>query len=284
MARRRKKYIEPPENSDRWMVSYADFVTLLFAFFVVMYSISSVNVGKYRVLSESMSEAFEHKKTKPPADSVLNSSGNSPRPIQVGDQPTTTVQPIKLEHFITDDERRDADVSEELKAERRKLEQIAGTFKAVLEPFIEKELVEVKKTDLWVEIEIKSGMLFESGEAALRLKASLILRKISEVLKRTTNVIRVEGHTDNVPIDTIEFPSNWDLSAARAASVVRELIDSGIDPARLVAVGYGEYHPIADNKSGEGRFKNRRVSLVLISRSLARYGVKENERLKLLKD
>jgi chemotaxis protein MotB len=87
-----------------------------------------------------------------------------------------------------------------------------------------------------------------------------------------------------VPIDTIEFPSNWDLSAARAASVVRELIDSGIDPARLVAVGYGEYHPIADNKSGEGRFKNRRVSLVLISRSLARYGVKENERLKLLKD
>lgn len=153
-----------------------------------------------------------------------------------------------------------------------------------MEPFIEKELVEVKKTDLWVEIEIKSEMLFESGEAALQLKASPVLRKIAEVLRRTTNVIRVEGHTDNVPIDTIEFPSNWDLSAARAASVVRELVDSGIDPARLVAVGYGEYHPLADNKSGEGRFKNRRVALVLISKSLARYGVKDNERLKLLKN
>ncbi len=283
MARRRKKHIEPPENSDRWMVSYADFVTLLFAFFVVMYSISSVNVGKYRVLSESMMEAFEHKKTKPSAQSTFDERRNAAQQIQVGD-PSTAIQPIQLDPLNIDNEHRDIEVSEELKAERRKLEQIAGQFKAVLEPFIKKDLVEVKKTDLWVEIDIKSELLFESGEAAIQLKASPVLAKISEVLRHTNNVIRVEGHTDNIPIETIEFPSNWDLSAARAASVVRELADAGINPARLVAVGYGEYHPLADNKTREGRFKNRRVALVLISRSLARYGVKDDERLKLLKD
>ena len=280
MARRKK--VEEHENHERWLVSYADFITLLFAFFVVMYSISSVNVGKYRVLSESMAEAFESTSAKAASQDINENKESASLPIQIGERPTRLVEPIKLTHFITEDERRDADVSKELKAERRKLEKISNEFKLALEPFIRDELVSVKKTDLWVEIEIKSEMLFSSGEAALQLKASPVLRKISEVFNETTNVIRVEGHTDNVPIETIEFPSNWDLSAARAASVVRELIEVGIEPARLVAVGYGEHHPVASNKLAEGRFKNRRVALVLISESLARYGIKDNERLKLL--
>ncbi len=278
MARRRKKYIEPPEDHNRWLISYADFITLLFAFFVVMYAISSVNVGKYRVLSDSMSEAFERKGAKQSTSELTDESGDSSLPISLGEPATSIVKPIILDHFITAEELRDAEISEEVLEERRRLGRIADQFESALESFIDDDLVEVKKNDLWVEIEIKSEMLFASGDAALQANAMPVLKKISEVLQTTSNVIHVEGHTDNVPIKTIEFPSNWDLSSARAVSVVRELVYNGINPAGVAAVGYGDNHPIADNKSADGRFKNRRVTLVLISNSLARYGAKENAR------
>jgi len=280
MARRRKKRIEPPEDHNRWLISYADFITLLFAFFVVMYAISSVNVGKYRVLSDSMSEAFERKGAKQSTSELTEGEGDSSLPISLGKPATSTIEPIVLDHFITEEELRDVEISEEVLEERRRLGRIAEQFASALESFIEDDLVEVKKNDLWVEIEIKSELLFASGDAALQSKATPVLKKISEVLQATSNVIYVEGHTDNIPIETIEFPSNWDLSSARAVSVARELVYSGTNPARLAAVGYGDNHPIADNKSSEGRFKNRRVTLVLISNSLARYGGKDNARTK----
>ncbi|MCF7971542.1 MAG: flagellar motor protein MotD [Methylococcaceae bacterium] len=280
MTRRRKRHIEPPEDHNRWLISYADFITLMFAFFVVMYAISSVNVGKYRVLSDSMSEVFERKGAKQSTSELTEDNSNSSLPISVGEPATTLVEPIILEHFITAEELRDAEISEEVLEERRRLGRIADQFESALESFIDNDLVVVKKNDLWVEIEIKSEKLFASGDAALQSKATPVLKKISEVLQTTESVIHVEGHTDNIPIETIEFPSNWDLSSARAVSVVHELIFNGINSARLAAVGYGENHPIADNKSVAGRFKNRRVTLVLISNSLARYGAKDNAQMK----
>jgi len=280
MARRRKRHIEPPEDHNRWLISYADFITLLFAFFVVMYAISSVNVGKYRVLSDSMSEAFERKGAKQSTSELTEGEGDSSLPISLGEPATSAIEPIVLDHFITAEELRDVEISEEVLEERRRLGRIAEQFASALESFIADDLVEIKKNDLWVEIEIKSELLFASGDAALQSKATPVLKKISEVLQATENVIYVEGHTDNIPIETIEFPSNWDLSSARAVSVARELVYNGTDPARLAAVGYGDNHPIADNQSAEGRFKNRRVTLVLISNSLARYGGKDNTRTK----
>ncbi len=280
MARRRKRHIEPPEDHNRWLISYADFITLLFAFFVVMYAISSVNVGKYRVLSDSMIEAFERKGAKQSTSELTDGEGDSSHPISLGEPATSAIEPIVLDHFITAEELRDVEISEEVLEERRRLGRIAEQFASALESFIEDDLVEVKKNDLWVEIEIKSGLLFASGDAALQSKAAPVLKKISEVLQTTSNIIYVEGHTDNIPIETIEFPSNWDLSSARAVSVARELVNDGINPARLAAVGYGDNHPIADNKTAEGRFKNRRVTLVLISNSLARYGGKNNAQIK----
>ncbi|SHE23624.1 flagellar motor protein MotD [methanotrophic endosymbiont of Bathymodiolus puteoserpentis (Logatchev)] len=280
MARRRKRHIEPPEDHNRWLISYADFITLLFAFFVVMYAISSVNVGKYRVLSDSMIEAFERKGAKQSTSELTDGEGDSSQPISLGEPATSAIEPVVLDHFITAEELRDVEISEEVLEERRRLGRIAEQFASALESFIDDDLVEVKKNDLWVEIEIKSGLLFASGDAALQSKAAPVLKKISEVLQTTSNIIYVEGHTDNIPIETIEFPSNWDLSSARAVSVARELVNDGINPARLAAVGYGDNHPVADNKTAEGRFKNRRVTLVLISNSLARYGGKNNAQIK----
>ena len=270
MARRKKRNIEEPENHERWLVSYADFITLLFAFFVVMYSISSVNDGKYRVLAESLEAAFTH----------VNKNND---PIQVGG-PLTVIEPIKNENpAAATKENWDQNLSDEIKEERQRLKLISEQFNEILEPYIDKKLIAVKGHDFWLELEMKSGMLFASGEADLAEKALPVLKKIAEIIRHLRNSIHIEGHTDNIPIDTIEFPSNWDLSSARASSVVREFEKAGIDPGRLAAIGYGEFHPIADNKLEAGRFKNRRVVLVLISQALDRYAGKDSEREKLLK-
>ncbi len=271
MARRRKQVHEEPQNHDRWLVSYADFITLLFAFFVVMYSISSVNNQKYETLSEALDEAFHRQ--EPSLKTV--------QPIEVGNPPTV-MQPIVLEHPTAEEELKRQRLSEEILQERRQLLRVSNELEEVLEPYISEDLVEVKRHDFWVELEMNSELLFASGEAELSSKALPVLQKVAEVIRRMPNVVNVEGHTDNVPIDTVEFPSNWDLSSARATSVVRELIAGDIPPTRLSAVGYGEFHPIADNNTAGGRFKNRRVVLVLMSQAFARYGMDDEQRAKVL--
>ncbi len=258
--RRKNRHNEEPENHERWLVSYADFVTLLFGFFVVMYAISSVNVGKYRVLSNALDEAFSK-------HDVVEQSES---PVEIGKRPTT-VQPIQLDHLMTEQKRKEEKLSVEIKEERRRLKKVEEQFNTLLEPYIDQDLIEVKRDDFWLELVMKSGMLFRSGEAELSRSALPLLNKIKTILKRTHNILHVEGHTDNIPIDTVEFPSNWDLSSARAASVVKELAKDGISPTRMAAVGYGEFHPIADNSTEQGRYQNRRVALVLISQSIARY-------------
>ena len=268
--RRKNRHEEEPENHERWLVSYADFVTLLFGFFVVMYSISSVNEGKYRVLSDALDEAFSKQDIAERSDKIIE-----------GEQRPTTFQPIQLDHLMTEQENKEEQLRVEIKEERRLLKRIAEQFEDILEPYIDQKLVEVKRNDFWLELEMKSGMLFSSGEAQLSKSAIPLLKKIVEILRQTHNVLHVEGHTDNIPIDTVEFPSNWDLSSARASSVVKEFVNDGINPARMAALGYGEYHPVADNKSVQGRFKNRRVVLVLISQSIARYKTDKNKRIRL---
>ncbi|MGZ5050356.1 MAG: flagellar motor protein MotD [Methylobacter sp.] len=252
------------------MVSYADFITLLFAFFVVMYAISSVNEGKYKTLSESLGEAFSNK------EQLVNQ-------VQIPqDAPPTVIQPIPLENPPTVDDEEKRQLSEEILKERKQLGEVSDQLQQVLTPFINENLVAIKKSDYWIELEMNSEMLFLSGEAELSKKAIPVLKKIAEVVAPLNNMINIEGHTDNVPIDTIKFRSNWDLSSARATSVVHEFVKDGINPPRLSAIGYGEFHPIGDNKTEEGRFKNRRVVLVLMAQAFARYGANDEERAKLL--
>jgi len=271
MARRRKRQLANTNNHDRWMVSYADFITLLMAFFVVMYAISSVNEGKYKTLSESLGEAFSNN----------GQHAKAIDPIQIGTVPTV-IQPIPLENPATTDVDERRELSDEILKERKQLSQVSSQFEQVLAPFIEDNLVAVKKNDYWIELEMNSEMLFLSGETELSKTAIPVLKKIAEVINPLPNMIHIEGHTDNVPIENIKFRSNWDLSSARATSVVHEFIKEGINPFRLSAVGYGEFHPIADNKIETGRFQNRRVVLVLMSQAFARYGANDEERAKLL--
>ncbi|MFI3155221.1 MAG: flagellar motor protein MotD [Methylococcaceae bacterium] len=271
MARRRRKRAPAINNHERWMVSYADFITLLFAFFVVMYSISQVNEGKYKTLSDSLGEAFSNKEQQ--SDEI--------DPIQIGVLPTT-IQPIPLENPSTAEVEARRELSEEILKERKQLSQVSEQFEQVLAPFINDKLVAVKKNDYWIELEMNSEMLFLSGEADLSKKAIPVLKKIAEVINPLPNMINIEGHTDNVPIDNVKFRSNWDLSSARATSVVHEFVKEGINPPRLSAIGYGEFHPIGDNKLEAGRFKNRRVVLVLMAQAFARYGANDEERAKLL--
>jgi len=260
--------LQEADNHDRWMVSYADFVTLLFAFFVVMYSISSVNKGKYETFSESLDQAlFHNEKIQKEAE-----------PIQIGVIPTT-IQPIELPNLATAEER---ELSEEILQEKQRLSEVSEQFQGALQPYVESKLVGIKKHDFWVELEMNSELLFASGKAELSAKALPVLAKVAEVIRDVPNVINVEGYTDNVPISTGFYPSNWDLSSARATSVVKELVKNNIPATRLSAVGYGEFHPIADNKDEEGRFKNRRVVLVLMSQAFARYGMTDDERAKVL--
>jgi len=249
MARRKRQ--EEQENNERWLVSYADFITLLFAFFVVMYSISSINEGKYRVLSDTLTNAFVT-----PAQSL--------NPVQIGEQVRSPIpqpgefaapEPVAVQPVegVTDE------------SDDSALARIQANLNLALEPFIDQELVKVTRTDRGIEVEMKNDMLFKSGSASLSQIAFKALRDIAALIKSVPNKINVEGHTDNVPIKTITFPSNWELSAARAASVVHVLAKLGIEPPRMAATGYGEYQPIEENDSEEGRQSNRRVALVIMA-------------------
>jgi len=241
MARRR--HHEEHENHERWLVSYADFITLLFAFFVVMYSISSLNEGKYKILSQSLTGVFSQ-----PDRSI--------KPIPVGEERPRTSE---AELVLPDEGAPQSPVDS--------LESIASSVREAFGELIQSSQLKVSGNELWIEIELSSSLLFSSGEALPNNAAFEIVEKIAKILAPYENPIHVEGFTDNLPIQTAQFPTNWELSAARAASIVRMLAMDGVNPARMAAVGYGEFQPVADNATAEGRGRNRRVVLV-VSRNL----------------
>jgi chemotaxis protein MotB len=234
MARRR--YHEEHENHEAWAIPYGDLVTLLLAFFVVMYAISSVNEGKYRVVADSLNAAFRG----PPTTT---------EPIQVGANAASTVAAPVVQL--------DQDVK------RMALRQLAQQATEALNPLIMQGLVDVQAGDGFVEIAIRSDLLFSSGSAKLATEAQSAIRMLGEALRAFPNSIRVEGHTDNIPVTGGVFASNWELSAARAASVVHMLVDSGVDPRRLSVIAYGEYRPVLPNATPDGRNANRRVVLTI---------------------
>lgn len=281
MARKQKH--EEHENHERWLISYADFITLLFAFFVVMYSVSSVNEGKYRVLSDALVAAFR-------------SSARSVEPIQVGELSKSSKQPglIKglvdqsgslheydqksLSPFKTEKsnagykgESQPPDSGDNVakRGGREAIDEMANALEKSMSKLIQQDLIAVRRNDLWVEVEIKTSILFPSGSALLQQEALPILSEIAKILKDFPNPIRVEGFTDSIPINTLAFPSNWELSAGRAASVVHLFTKEGVEPRRMAAIGFGEYRPIADNSTPDGRNKNRRVVILILESAAA---------------
>ncbi len=247
--RRRRREEDDPENHERWLVSYADFITLLFAFFVVMYGISSINEGKYRVMSDSIVYAFRADPGTAPGAAVSQRAADT---IQIP-MPIRRVQP-KVK----------SDDTQSMKKEH--LRNLARDLNQALAPLMAQGKVRVSEGAFGLTVDISASALFAPGEARLDLGAVRALGTVGRVLAAADFPVVVEGHTDNIPISTPQFPSNWELSAARAASVVRLFIDTGMDPRRLTATGYADQRPVADNATGEGRQSNRRVAITIESR------------------
>ncbi|HWK54266.1 MAG TPA: flagellar motor protein MotD [Hyphomicrobiales bacterium] len=274
MARKRKAHQEH-ENHERWLVSYADFITLLFAFFVVMYSISSVNEGKYRVLSDSMVAAFRStsRTVRPiqvgePAQAsraAIDSTMNTPRPRN---ETPVFIENLRSEPFMPIKLQRSIDINENdwaLDAAQEQVSALAGEVSEAMRQLLDAGKVEVRANRLWLEVEVRTSFLFPSASAEPSIDAEIILSQLASVLKQHANRLHVEGHTDDQPIQSSLYPSNWELSSARAAAVVRLLAGFGIAPQRMASVGYGEYRPVADNGSELGRALNRRVLIIVLA-------------------
>lgn len=276
----RKKQHEEHMNHEAWAIPYGDLVTLLLAFFVVMYAISTVNEGKYRVLSDSLVAAFRGSpKTLEPIQ-VGEKQVGSGADIQVSivQQAMMVGQPRSLLSIAPADQTQqrqfgaasDTDnrqTEEHLPSSEttRALQRVADAVEQAMADLVDKDLVAIRRHDFWVEVEIRTDILFPSGSATLSLPAMQALNQLADTLKPFPNPMRVEGHTDNRPINTAAFPSNWELSAARAASVVRLFMRQGIEATRLAVIGLGENRPAAANDTPEGRNANRRVLLVILS-------------------
>ena len=246
MARRRRhdrRYSDEVDNHERWLVSYADFITLLFAFFVVMYALSTVNEGKYRILSDSMATAFRNV--------PINAAS---------DRPIVVMPPIPAAQKAA------VKTSDAVKQKQRdKMRNVAKDILSVMAPLIEQGKVRVLETSRGVTIEINDSILFSPGQALLHPALVKAMRAIAEVLAPTDFPITIEGHTDNVPINTPQFPSNWELSAVRATTVLRLFADSGVAGERLTAIGYADTRPVEPNVLADGRARNRRVTILIDS-------------------
>jgi chemotaxis protein MotB len=231
---------EEHENHERWLVSYADFITLLFAFFVVMYSISSINEGRYRTVSESIKAAL---------NPLSNHSGEN-RIINVGE--AKSVQKG----------RNPSDAK--LAVLRRVSQQIQTISDQPMKDLVALITV-VQSVNGDIVLTIPDQLLFNSGEATIRQDALPFLKGLAEAMLELDRHVRVEGHTDNVPIRTAQFPSNWELSAARAVIVVRVLSELyGVPTGHLSAVGHADTRPMTANLSPEQRAKNRRVEIIIL--------------------
>jgi len=257
MARRKKRVEEHPD--ERWLVTYADVLTLMFVLFMVLFSISVVNTSKFDLLKQTLQDAFT---------SGLVSGGESvlpkvdgPTPATAVDTPSTRIAPevptmggISL-----------GAASPEQALETRQLEAAERAIDARVADAGLRESIRTSVDERGLTVRLQTdGVLFDSGSAALRPEGARVLGPIAASLRRLPNPIRVEGHTDANPIATAQFPSNWELSGARASAVVRTLDAAGIPASRLQFSGFGETRPVVGNESAAGRAQNRRIEVLVM--------------------
>lgn len=255
MARRPKKH-EEHENHERWLVSYADFITLLFAFFVVMYAISSVNEGKYRVLSDSIVEAF---KSAPTSEKIIYVQAPAEKGTVEGGKPIPQIVPMQKPEAAP------APIEAEKQQRRENMKSVANDLLKVMEPLLKGGQVKVTESNRGISIEINASLLFETAKADLNPASKEVLNAVAKVLATDTHQIQVEGYTDNLPMKSPVFPSNWELATARASSVIRLFADNGVGGDRLVAIGYADNRPVDINDTPEGRARNRRVTVMILA-------------------
>jgi chemotaxis protein MotB len=242
---RRKKKHETHVNHERWLVSYADFITLLFAFFVVLYSAAQVDKKKMGQLSEAIQVAFGH----------LDTSATSSLPVIIQASPMLPGKPVTLPSTPPG-----KPTGPDLQALRKDLEE-------ALSPEIQRGEISIRDSSEGLVISLQEIGFFESGSAEMKAKSQSAISSIASLLSRRQYQIRIEGHTDNIPIHNPQFQSNWELSTARSIEMVKQfIILYQFVPEMLSAAGYAEYHPVASNETEAGRAKNRRVDIVILGR------------------
>lgn len=314
------------ENEERWLISYADFITLLMALFIVMYAMSNVDAARFQKLAVSLSGAFNVASRSPvdlpslpgrKGDTLAAVLKDRPEPPHAeeapkpdapesmapllemqeaksgmdgkqltppGEQDTQAAEAAQAQkdaaQQATEGKDQQPFTEEELKraaeqlfaGERRTLEQVKDQINSLLEVNGLESLatVSISKSGRVLNVRLPSNLLFSSGSADLASAASTVLDKMSNIIERSGQNVRIEGHTDNVPVRSGRFASNWDLSTARATRVLLYLQQVGsIPPGRLSAAGYGEFRPLAPNDTPEGRAANRRVEFVITAEDLA---------------
>lgn len=238
---RRKRKESKSSSSPAWMTTFSDLMTLLLTFFILLYSFSNLDVVKFQSMAKALQSALTGQ------ESVIIFDNDTPP----GE--------IPIEEMNQSPE----DLSESLSNETREIYETVYNF-------IEKEGLEAEVTlradRRGVIIDIKDTILFDSGQATLKTTSKKILGKVTKLINEFENKIIIEGHTDNVPISSRQFPSNWELSVIRATTVVRYFAEEkNIDPKRLSVGGYGEYNPIAANDNGKNRSLNRRVNILIVT-------------------
>jgi chemotaxis protein MotB len=258
MARKRH---EEHANHERWLISYADFITLLFAFFVVLYSSSQVDKRKVGKLAMAIQVAFQQMGAFPTSNTKLPLSESEPMPFQDAQIIENVSRSQDLQRFV---QPQNGSLSNAVLPG-----QIRGIQEAIekaLAPEIGRHVVEIKQQREGLVISLREMGFFESGSATMRRSSADAIERLVGVLKDRPEMLRIEGHTDNVPIHNTHFSSNWELSTARAIELLRLFIsDYKLAPDRLTVSGYGEFHPVDTNSTAEGRGHNRRVDIVIIS-------------------
>lgn len=256
-------------NHERWLVSYADFITLLFAFFVVLYASAQVDQRKVGRLALAIQVAFQELGVFPASTTNIPLDTEEPMPF-------STVQAIENAKHNTELGRVASPPEDSLTASSQ--EANLTTLQAELQQALHHEIamhtVALHRETEGLVISLREFGFFDSGSAALKPSAMPALDRIASILAVRTCRLRIEGHTDNIPIHTAQMTSNWELSTARSTELVRLLIvQYRFSPDRLSAAGYAEYHPIASNSTPQGRAQNRRVDLVILSEPMMRTDV-----------
>jgi len=260
-----KKEPEKHANHERWLVSYADFITLLFAVFVTLYAMSQSDKKKVEEVAASLRESFGYSAQAAAGQrGVLQSQDIKPIPAI---KPEMAIIPMINKMPPAGPRQGGMEKGRAKgKAEEKEFKEIQSAIEAYLIKHGAQNKVSIGITRRGLVVSLKEAGFFDSGSAVIKPSGYQLLNTIIEAMTQYSNPLRVEGHTDNMPISTPLFPSNWELSVARASNVLRYIQKNyDVDPTKLSATGYGEYRPVADNTTSEGRSKNRRVDMVLLS-------------------
>lgn len=268
---RKRRHSVEHDNVHRWLVSYADYMTLLFALFVVLYAMAMVNEKPFETITESVGRVFQANEEKPKnrghGDDILNVNTSKSNKRLFGNGILDEAGPELLEGEQTLSNISDSQVGSNLTS-------LEDELHTALYELIESGFAQLQIDGDWLEIELNSGLLFPSGSSSATNSATSILSIIYNVIGEASNFVRVRGYTDNQVIKTEIFSSNWELSVFRATSILRVLENLGMNPARMAIEGYGQYYPTADNATAQGRAKNRKVVV-----AISKYGL---EKLNLL--